>query len=129
MVAGDSLLQLSQRLHGLLHGRLPVQTVYIIQIDVIDAQTSEAPLAGLHDVLRRAVDGHIKASVGPGREREAAFRREHNVPPALGVQLEPRREKVLVVAVDVAGVPVRAAELPGTVEQRETLGVGAEENG
>jgi hypothetical protein len=90
----------------------------IIQINLLNAQPLQAPLAGGTDIFtistHRAARQELVDSELGGKEYFGA----------LPSALEPLAQKHLVVAVDIGRVPKAQAELVSAVQDRETLGVG-----
>lgn len=90
----------------------------VVQVDGLDAQPLQAPLARLLAVFGRRIDRH--AILGPlvgelGRQEDLV---------ALAGPLEPPPNQVLRVLVHVGGIPEGLAQLVGAVEDLEALLVG-----
>ena len=89
------ILELYERLHGLLDGRLAVETVHVVEIDKGEAQAAQALCAGLLAVLWRRVDGSAAVLL----DHVGKLGRQEDVLALAGVLLEPCAEQVLVVHV------------------------------
>lgn len=92
--------------------------MHVVQVDVVNTKPVEALLQGLLAVLRGRVNITWTETL------DGKLGGKEDVLAALGVQLEPFADEVLVVAVAVRRVPVDAANLPGAVEDFETIFVG-----
>jgi hypothetical protein len=94
--------------------------VDVIQVDIIHSQALKTGLAGSASVLGRRVDLEETLAVG----LEAELRGQEDVRPPLRVQTQPLPDCLLAVPVRVRRIPVRAADLPGPVQEGEARIVG-----
>jgi hypothetical protein len=92
--------------------------VLVVEVDHVDAEPLEAALAGLANVVRRAVDaanhrlGRIADDAELGREHHLARRPFDRLPTSSSLVVRP---------VHVGGVEERAAEIERAVDRRDRL--------
>jgi hypothetical protein len=113
--------ELRQGADGVLDGRLRIDAVLVVQIDVIGAQPLQGTFDGDADVRRATVED---AGAGPGVRDEAELCGQHH---ALAAVLDGSADKFLVGVrtVDLRGVEVRDAEVQRAVDGANRLGVAA----
>jgi hypothetical protein len=113
--------ELGQRTDGVLDGRVRVDPVLVVQIDVIGAQPLEGTLDGDTDIRRATVDD---ARAAAGVRDEAELRRQHHTVAAV---LDGPADEFLVGerTVDLGGVEVGDAEVQRSVDGANRLGVAA----
>ena len=115
------LYELLQLPHRLLDRDVRARAMYIVEVDRVDAKALQAGLGTLPRIFWRGVDGDIAVRV----PLEAKFGGQEDIAASLGVELQPFPDKILAVSVGISGVPVGASELPGTVQDLESLLVRA----
>lgn len=113
---GFLLLEFDHGLDRLLNGSLSVNSVRIVQVDVVNSELLQACLAGLLGVFRCAVDSSLVGAVRLDLCRNAKLGGQEDVGTTLRVQLEPLSDQDLRVAIGIRGIPVSAANLPCVVE-------------
>src|SRR5579862_145881 len=109
--------QSRHRANGVLDGRVRIDPVLVVEIDHIDAEPAEARVAGLHDVLRAAVDAG-KGAAGAPQISELGGE-HHAVPPPA----ERPADQLLVAsdAVRVRSVEERDAQIQRAMNRRDRL--------
>lgn len=115
----NGLLQGDHGPDHLLHGRLPIQPMAIIQIDALQPQPLQTAGTRLPHVRRLVA--HAAAAVRV--DDVAELGRQEDVRPLLRVGREPLPQQLLVVAVHVRAVPVQLPERVRPVQQRQSLRV------
>ncbi|QYT04694.1 hypothetical protein H0G86_011598 [Trichoderma simmonsii] len=98
---GFLLLEFDHGLDRLLNGRLSVNAVRIVQVDVVNSELLQACLAGRLGVFRSAVDGSLVGAVRLNLCRNAKLGGQEDVGTTLRVQLEPLSDEDLRVAVGI----------------------------
>lgn len=97
-----------------------VDSVGIVQVDLVDSQSLQGFLDGLLDVLGLVP----RLPLSRGRiDPVAKLGCEEDVLSFAGILLEPAANHVLVVAIDVCAVPEAFAGVVGVIQQSEPLGV------
>jgi hypothetical protein len=86
--------------------------VQVIEVDVIDAETTQRRLAGLPDMAWAAIDPPLHARL---RTDEPELRRQHG---SIATSRESLADVLLRSAVGVGGVQQRDAELERAMDQR-----------
>jgi hypothetical protein len=130
-----SLLLESNKLgHGLLDRGSGVGTVLVVEVDVVGSKTLQGFLDGLADILPVSPnEGTVSGPVNLYLVSRCRRRRRETTHSELGGKedlgtlsglCEPLSKKVLIVLVDIGGVPEGQSKLVGTVKEGETLGVG-----
>ena len=113
--------QLGQRADGVLDGRVRVDPVLVVQVDVVGAEPLERALDRGADVRRAAVED---AGAAAGVRDEAELRRHHHL---VAAALDGPADELLVGegAVDLGGVEVGDAQVQRPVDGADRLGVAA----
>ena len=91
------------------------------QINVIDAHLLQTALEALVEEFGAAVRPDDQPFLGVDSCPEAELGGQEDVGATLGMQLEPLSNKDLAVGIAVCCIPICVAELPGTVQKRQTL--------
>ena len=106
---------------GVLDGRLRIDPVLVVQVDVVGAQPLQGTLDGDADVRRAAVED---ARAAAGVRDDAELRGQHHLVAAI---LDGPADELLVGewTVDLGGVDVRDAEVQRSVDSANRLGVAA----
>ena len=118
LALGDELCQGADRV---LDGRLRVDPVLVVEVDVVGAEPPQGTLNRRADVRRAAVED---AGAATGMRDEAELRRQHDL---VAVTLEGSADQLLVQegAVDLGGVEVGDAQVQRPVDGANRLRVAA----
>ena len=113
--------QLGQGADGVLDGRVRVDPVLVVQVDVVGAEPLQGTLDRDADVRRAAIED---AGAATGVRDEAELRRQHDL---VAAALDGPADEFLVAegAVDFGGVEVRDAQVHRPVDGANRLGVAA----
>ena len=113
--------QLGQGADGVLDGSVRVYPVLVVEIDAVGTQPPQGALDRGPDVRWAAVE---RSGASAGVRDEAELRRHHDI---VAASLEGAADELLVRvgAVDLGGVDVGDAQLQGSLDGADRLGVAA----